>query len=78
MSWLGLVCSGVYFGYTLTFYLKLGTQDCTHASLRQYANGYFIDAIIGGVMTFVSLTNYFVTIGIRPEPTHMEESLFKS
>lgn len=64
LTWTGLVCGAMYFGYILTFYLKLGAQDCTSDSLKAYGNGYFVNMILGGIMTFFSILNYIMAMSV--------------
>lgn len=76
LAGLGLVGGATYFGYTLTFYLNLGKNDCANADIGLYAAGYFINAVIGGVMLLFYLLNYVLTISIQQEPGHLKEDLF--
>lgn len=65
LAWFGLVCGGLYYGYILTFYLQLGVRDCADVSLRRYAEGYYVNVIVGAVMMVFYLLNYGLAIGIR-------------
>jgi hypothetical protein len=71
-SWLGLITAGVYFGYTLTFFLQLGRSGCTSTELLVYSSGYFLHIILGGIMFLFTLINNLTSIGIHREPAHLD------
>lgn len=78
ISWLGMTSTGIYFGYTFTFYLNMGATGCTSDELKDYARGYWINVIMSGVMTLMAIVSFFVAIGVRKEPRHMKDELFKA
>ena len=77
ISWLAMTGIAIYFGYTFTFFLNLGVSGCTTNDLRSYATGYWTNVVMSGVMTLMALLTFLLSIGIRKEPTHMKDKLFK-
>lgn len=77
LSWFSLMLGSVYFGYTLTFFLNIGNRDCVATELKDYANGYFVNVIVGGVMVLFYGLNYVMAISVQSESKHLEDKLFR-